>query len=161
MEFLDIVDEKDRVIGKASRDEIYNKKYKHRIVHVMIHNERDEIALQLRSNKVSFCPSHWSTAVGGHVQSTESYEQAALREYMEELGINSKLEHLSKDFYQADDSPGKFLGIFTTKYNGEFKINTEVVEKIDFFSLNQIREMIECGEKFHPELLFILKKYYL
>ncbi|MCA9460196.1 MAG: NUDIX domain-containing protein, partial [Nanoarchaeota archaeon] len=83
MELLDIVNRKDEVIGVASKEDVYKKSLTHRIVHILIFNDKNELALQLRSKKVSFCPSHWSTSVGGHVQSGESYEGAALREYQE------------------------------------------------------------------------------
>ena len=160
MEFLDIVDRNDNVIGKASRQDIYKKSLCHRIVHVLIFNGKYEMALQLRSAKVSFCPNHWSTAVGGHVQSGETYEKAALREYEEELGKKSELQFFSKDFYEVERSPGKFLVTFKTNVEGPFRSDLEFVEKVDFFSIDKIKEMVRNGEKFHPELLFLLKKYF-
>ncbi len=161
MEILDIVDINDNVIGTATRDEVYQKLLGHRIVHVLIFNSKNEMALQLRSRNVSFCPNHWSTAVGGHVQSGENYEEAALREYEEELGTTSALQFLNKDLYQIENRPNKFLTTFKTIYNGPFKKDEEAVEKIDYFSLEKIREMIRDGEKFHPELLFILQKHFV
>ena len=159
MEFLDIVNKKDEVIGNTSKDEIYKKSLCHRIVHVLIFNEKNEMALQLRSAKVSFCPNHWSTT-GGHVQSGESYEDAALREYEEELGATSKIEKFSKDYYEAEGTPNKFLTTFKSIFNGPFNPDLEVVDKVSFFTIEQIKEMIKNGEKFHPELLFLLKKYF-
>jgi len=38
MEFLDVVNGKDEVIDKASRNEVYEKSLKHRIVHVLLFN---------------------------------------------------------------------------------------------------------------------------
>jgi len=160
MEILDIVDENDNVIDCASKEDVYKKLLRHRIVHILIFNDRGEMALQLRSSNVSFCPGHWSTAVGGHVQSGESNEEAALREYEEELGRKSKLEFFSKDFYVAPGTPEKFLITFKTECEGHFHPDPEAVEKIDFFSMEKIREMIGSGEKMHPELVFILNKYF-
>ena len=160
MEFLDVVDKNDKVIGKASKDEIYAKSLTHRIVHILIFNNKGEMALQLRSLKVSFCPDHWSTAVGGHVQSGETNEDTALREYQEELGTRSKLEFFSKDFYEVKGRPNKFLITFKTTFNGPFKPDPEVVSKVGFFSIDGIKNMVNNGEKFHPELLFLLKKYF-
>ncbi|MDH4330897.1 MAG: NUDIX domain-containing protein [Candidatus Moranbacteria bacterium] len=161
MEILDIVNKNDEVIGAASRDEVYQKSLCHRIVHVLIFNDKNEMALQLRSGSVSFCPNHWSTAVGGHVQSKESYEDAALREYEEELGITSKIEKFSKDYYEAEGSPDKFIVAFKAIFDGSFYPDPKSVERVDFFDIEKIKEMIESGEKFHPELLFLLRKYYL
>ena len=157
---MDIVNPQDDVIGKTSRQEIYAKSLIHRIVHILIFNDKNEMALQKRSSNVTFCPNHWSTAVGGHVRAGESYEEAALREYEEELGTKSKLEYFSKDYYSGEGTPDKFLVTFKTTFNGPFHLDKVDVEKICFFKLDKIKEMINNGEKFHPELLFLLKKYF-
>ncbi len=160
MEFLDIVDKDDKVIGKAPRNEIYEKKLMHRIVHILLFNQEGKMALQLRSEECSFCPLHWSTAVGGHVSSGESYEKAALREYKEELGTTSDITLLYKDFYDDARGLAKFLSTFKAIYEGEFKLESKVL-KVEYFTIDEIKEMIEKGEKFHPELLFLLKKHFL
>ena len=149
------------MIGRAEKSEIYKKSLCHRIVHVLIFNSKGEMALQLRSENVSFCPWHWSTTVGGHVQAGESYEEGALREYQEELRAKSPLEFFSKDFYSAEGVPNKFLVTYKTTFEGPFHPDPMAVERVGYFSLSDIKKMIERGEKFHPELLFLLHKYFL
>ncbi|RLE41746.1 hypothetical protein DRJ48_04965 [Candidatus Woesearchaeota archaeon] len=161
MEVLDVVDKDDNIIGKAPKKEVYRKLLRHRIVHVLIFDNKGRMALQLRSKRVSFCPGHWCTSVGGHVQSGESYEEAALREYQEELGTTSKLEFFSKDSYEVAGCPPKVLVTFKTQHDGPFFPNPDVVAKLEFFSIKEIEKMIKSGEKFHPELLFLLRKYFL
>ena len=160
MEFLDVVNEKDEVIGRAAKKEVYDRKLMHRIVHVLIFNDKGEMALQLRSKNVSFCPLHWSTAVGGHVMSGESYEKAALREMEEEIGIETEIKFAYKDLYHDKRRLlKKILMTFRSLYNGQFKINTSDVE-LKFFSLEQIQDMIRNDEKIHPELLFLLERHF-
>ncbi len=161
IEVLDVVNDKDEVIGSAPYSEIYAAKFPHRICHLFIFNDAGEMALQLRSKIKSFCPGLWSTAAGGHVQSGETYEIAIMRESMEEIGVAPLAKFLAVDRYN-DPSFGhfKFLGSFTSTYNGEFEINLKEVEKISFFPLKEIQEMINQKEKFHPELLFLLEKYF-
>ncbi len=161
MEILDIIDKNDKVIGKATRDEVYEKSLCHRIVHILIFNDKGEMALQLRNKTASFYPSHLATSAGGHVRSGETYEKAAEREYKEELGTSQEIKFFKKDFYNVPEVPNKFITTFKTNSNGPFKPNPEDIKKVDFFSIEKIKGMIDDGEKFHPELLFILKKHFL
>lgn len=160
MEILDIVDDQDEVIGAASRPEVYERKLRHRIVHVLLFNRKGEMAIQLRSKTVGWCPSHWSTAVGGHVMSGESYGDAAIREFQEELGTDASLEYGWKDEYTSVNGVRKFLVTFKADYEGPFSIDTSAVERIDYFSLQKIQDMVDAGEKFHPELLFLLQEHF-
>lgn len=146
--------------GNAPKDEIYNRCLRHRIVHVLIFNNMGEMAPQLRTKNLSWCPGHWSTTVGGHVSAGETYEQGALREYEEELGTKSRLELFSKDYYVVEGRAPKFVVTYKTVFNGPFHPDPNAVEKVEFFSIKQIKEMVDSGEKFHPELLFLLQNYF-
>jgi len=63
IEFMDIVDENDLVIGSCNKNEVYTKSLCHRICHIIIFNDNGDIALQLRSKYVSYAPNHRSTSV--------------------------------------------------------------------------------------------------
>lgn len=160
MEYLDIVNKQDEVIGRAEQSEIYEKKLTHRIVHILIFNDRGEIALQLQSQNKKFCPLHWVSSAAGHVQTGETYEEAALRELEEEIGVNLPLIFLRKDLYlvSGQDNFFKFITAFKAVYNGPFEINPLEVEKVEYFSLATIKRMMERGEKIHPELKFLLTR---
>lgn len=159
MEFMDIVNNENQVIGNASINDIYAKKLTHRIVHILIFNNKGEMAIHFRSKHKSFCPLHWSTAVGGHVQKGETPHQAAIREMDEELRISPEITLLFADEYFKGNHK-KFLSIFKTIYNGPFNENPEEVVEVKFFTIEKLKEMINNNEKFHPELLYILKKHY-
>ncbi len=157
-ELMDVVNEKDEVVGKLPRRQVYEKLLTHRIVHVLVFNKEGKMALQLRSKKVSFCPLHWAPSAGGHVRSGETYEEAARRELEEELGIEADLRLLWKDFYSALGL-GKFIATFAARHDGSFEPNQEV-GKVEFFNELEIRHMIAGGQKFHPELSFLLKSHF-
>lgn len=157
---MDIVNEDDQVVGRAKKSTIYKKLLTHRIVRVLIFNKKGQMALQLRSKNVSFCPSHWCSSASGHVQSGESYEEAALRECMEEIGVSPKITFFHKDIYKLENGLVKVITTFKACFEGSFSLNSNEVEKVKFFSLKQIKDMLKKGEKFHPELKFLLEKYF-
>ena len=158
MEFLDVVNGQDEVVGRASKKEVYRRLLTHRIVHIFVFNDKGEMALQLQSRHKAFCPLHWVSAAAGHVKAGESYQEAAARELKEEVGIEKDVSFAHKDLYQ-NGGLKKMIATFVGQFNGPFKIRPEEVERIEFFSLEKVKEMMS-SEKFHPELLFLLKRHF-
>lgn len=156
MELLDIVNDNDEVIGQRAREAIYDKFPTHRIVHVLVFDEAGRLGLQLRNKKLAFAPGHWSTTAGGHVHTGETYDEAAQRELFEELGLKIPFKHFSKKLYLDPRGNKKFLSIYKVTYSGKFNVSKDEVEKLEFFTVDRIKEMIAAGEKFHPELKFIV-----
>lgn len=158
-EFLDIVDEKNVVIGDAPIDEVYQKRLNHRIVHVMIFNEKGEIFLQQRSAKDDFCPGHLCTSAGGHVKKGETYEQAALRELKEELGIKALLTKLDECIYDHYKMR-KFLQIFRAVHQGPFKLRENKIAGGRWFSIADVKDMVKKNQLVHPELAHVIERLY-
>jgi isopentenyldiphosphate isomerase len=158
-EILDVVNDDDHVIGTCTRNELYEKKLTGRIVHVLVFNPKGDMLLQLRSRNVSYLPLHWSTSVGGHVQAGETYEQAAVREFNEELGAKANIEPFAKDVFVMHNGQKKMISIFNAVLSEDLEPECEDVEEVGFYSLDKIEEMMH-SEKFHPELRFILEKYF-
>lgn len=159
-EIIDIIDEQNRVVGNCTKKELYLKKHLHRIVHVLIFNNKGELLLQLRSKNKSYLPEYWGTSVGGHTSSGESPEEAAIREMQEELGIQLKLEPYVEDWFDSVDEIDlrKLLVTFKANSNGPFRLFKDEVEKVKFFSIDEIKRMISTGKRIHPELKFLVEK---
>jgi len=157
---MDIVNEKDEVIWQATREEIYARKQIHRIVHVMIRNEKGDFLLQTRSANTRYLPLHLCTSAGGHVDAWESYHFAASRELEEEAGIRGDLRKLGYYLYQADDGLDKFTTTFETIVDEGFVANPEEVDSLDFFSFDEVNQIIEKDEKVHPELKDVWLRFY-
>ncbi len=85
-ELFDVVDEADRVVGRAPRSEVHARQLIHRAVHILVHDEGGRLFLQRRSLGKDTFPGCWDSSCSGHVDAGETYLQAAWRELGEELG---------------------------------------------------------------------------
>jgi isopentenyldiphosphate isomerase len=86
-ELLDIVDEHDQVIGTARREDAYAQRLRHRCVFILARDRDGRVFVHRRTDRKLVFPSMYDMFVGGVVAAGESYDQAALREAEEELGV--------------------------------------------------------------------------
>ncbi|GEM_PF-291328 len=157
-EIVEIVDEHDRAIGKATRKDAHQKNLLHRLVHVVVENPAGELLVLKRNKNIEVWPS-WFSNVGGHVDLGESYEKAAAREMMEEIGISGRL-HFFGTVKALDGKYSHMVGCFKIRSNGPFKPDREEIEKMKFRSIEQIRKGIAAGEKYTPTFVAVLEKLY-
>jgi isopentenyldiphosphate isomerase len=87
-EILDIVDENDHIIGQARRGDAYAKGLRHRCVFVFVRDSRGRVFVHRRTARKLVFPSLYDMFVGGVVGAGEGYDEAALREAEEELGVS-------------------------------------------------------------------------
>jgi isopentenyldiphosphate isomerase len=106
-EILDIVDENDRVVGQATRGESYARGLRHRAVFVQARDAEGRLFVHRRTPTKLVFPSLYDMWVGGVVGAGEGYDEAALREAEEELGVSGlpAPEPLLRFLY--DDGAGK------------------------------------------------------
>ena len=142
-ELLDLVNEKDEVIGEVWRSEATGNKNKIiREVAVLIFYKNNKILLQQRSfNKKSY-PGYWIISASGHVDKGELPDVAAKKEVSEELGINIILKLLDKKLMRYPNDSA-----FAYRYVGEFNENNFVIQKEEvkearFFSKEEFEELL-------------------
>lgn len=126
------VDEEDNVLGKIIRAKAHDGSLKiHRSIGIAIVNSKNEILLQKRSMKKDLQAGKWGMSVGGHVTYGETYEEAAKKEMMEELGLDLPLEFVMKLVTKAPSD---------IEYNALFKaITDETPKKFDRDEIDEVR----------------------
>lgn len=87
-EILDIVDENDVVVGQSPRGEAYARGLRHRCVFIQARDAGGRLFVHRRTPTKLVFPSLYDMFVGGVVGAGESYDDAALREAEEELGVS-------------------------------------------------------------------------
>ncbi len=113
------VDERDRVVGTASRHACHaGRGLRHRAFLVMIRNSKGELLLARRSRRKKLWPGWWDGTVAGHVEKGETYASGARRRVFEELGIRPRLRRTGLFAYTArwrGDGENEFCAVFTAR----------------------------------------------
>lgn len=109
-EMVEHVDEQDRVLAVVGRGEAVRRGWLHRIAVTVCRDSRRQVLVHRRSEQVSRFPGHYELMAGGAVAAGESYEEAAVRELAEELGIDTTVRSVVK-FLNRDGLSPHWLGI--------------------------------------------------
>jgi isopentenyl-diphosphate delta-isomerase len=151
-ELLDIVNEKDEIIGQVERDDINKAKHIFRMVFIGFYTPDKHIILQLRSATKKYNPGKLTSTVSGHVESGYSYDETAIREAHEETGVTidpSRLEKVGV-FYGGD----AMRAVYAYPFDGTAEaLRVEENDGAGFVSLtvHELRkEIAENPDKFTP-----------
>ena len=91
-------------------------------------------------------PGKWDSAVGGHLACGENYEQAAVREMGEELGLPSSLPLTHRfDMKIRNEIESENTRVFSTVCAGPFTIQESELDGIAFFTFDELRAKLRNG----------------
>jgi isopentenyl-diphosphate Delta-isomerase len=143
-EMFDIVNERDEVIGRASRSDVHARGLLHRAVHVLVFNSRAEVFLQKRSMKKDRQPGVWDSSCSGHVDSGEDYDQTAVRELGEEIGLvlSAPPARLFK-VNACAETDAEFVWAYRCYSEGPFKLDPHEIETGNWFARERVSRWIE------------------
>lgn len=145
-ELFDVVDLNDRVIGTSTRKECNsNPDLIHRAVFVLILNSDNQYLWQKRSLTKDTSPGQWVTSVSGHVNAGDDYEETAVREAEEELGIKIEVEFLGKFLFRYAKET-EYSAIFRAHSKGPFNHNKKEISEIRFMTLDEILQKEKQGQ---------------
>lgn len=160
-----IVDEDDRPVGQATKQEAWDQGLIHRVVRLMIHNSKGQILLQHRSPTKDIFPNCWDNSSAGHVDAGEDYEAAMRRELREELRLEVPFTELGS--YRSDETwKGHRFNRFTRCYKAvtdktPTKFEAGKVIGARWFTLDEVKQLVSD----HPDqvtdgLRQVIERYY-
>jgi len=146
MEFFDIVDDNDRVIGTAPRSECHgNPALVHRAAHVLVFNRAGQLLLQKRSPYKDIQPGRWDTSVGGHLDPGENYLEAAVREMGEELGLSGLPLTFLYHSKIRNEMESENIATYLTCHEGPFDFSRREIDEVRFWLPFEIDQSLGSG----------------
>jgi len=160
MEYFWVVDECDRVLGKATREECHkDNRLIHRSVYIFLINSRNQLFLQKRSESKDLYPGYFTGSATGHVDYGETYDQAARRELEEELGVEAPFTAVSK-FKSFSNIEREISMLYACYFNGDVTFNRAEVSQGIFMDIAQVKmELEQKAKKFAYGFEMAFKEY--
>jgi isopentenyl-diphosphate delta-isomerase len=144
-EIFDVVDERDAVIGQASRREVHARGLRHRAVHVLVFDRKGRLFLQQRSMLKDSSPGLWDSSCSGHVDSGEAYDAAAVRELVEEIGLRTPTPPVRWFRIEAcADTGNDFVWVYRLESEGPFVLNPHEIDRGVWFDPAELTAKIEA-----------------
>lgn len=142
-ELLQIVDEKTgSLVGKqVPRKEVIEQKLWCRSTNIFVMNSKGQVLCHQRSMNKERYPGWWMTHFGGHVSGEESYDENAIKEVHEEIGIEVKPEELLPWRTSRKDISRLWMRDYITIFDGdtsELVLQKSEIEQVKWFSPEEI-----------------------
>ena len=157
-ELVDIVDEQDRVVGQATREEVRARGLRHRAAYILVFNSLGQLFVHRRTATKDVYPSRFDVAVGGVVNAGESYDDSARRELAEELGIeDAELRRVvSLAFTEGENRVNGM--VYSCTWDGRVRLQPEEIESGEWLDLEEVAERTQ-ELPFCPDGLEALCRY--
>ncbi len=138
VEWVDVVDGENRVIGVAERTKVRRENLCHRASYILVLDEADRILVQRRTLSKDFCPGMLDACAGGVVTTGEQMEPSARRELAEELGIEGVPLQGFGTFYAEGEGYRVWGGLYSCHYQGPLRLQAEEVSEVCWMSQTEI-----------------------
>ena len=149
-EVINLANEEDYPVDVAVRGEPIPEGRCPMIAGLFLFNSKGNIILQKVALSKKTDPRKWSYSAAGHVDAGETYEQAALRELSEEMGIQAtEITFVGKECKLKDGKPRVFHHAFKVISDDPIAFDPSEVEEIQEFTIPELKQkIIDHSEQF-------------
>lgn len=140
-------DEHGRRLGVVPRGRVHAEGLWHRAANVLLFRSNGQLILQQRSADKDVCPDLWDLSVAEHLAPGESFEAAAVRGLVEELGLSGIdlvpiSEVLTACYDHADICDREFQQSFKGVSDAILQPDPREVADVRELSLDELRTAI-------------------
>jgi 8-oxo-dGTP pyrophosphatase MutT (NUDIX family) len=156
-EMVVIVDEANHVVGSATRAEMRRRQLPHRATYILVFHPDGRLHVQRRTMNKDVYPGLLDPAAGGVVLAGESYEESAVRELEEEMGITGVALEPLFEFWFFERYGGVWGKAFRCTYDGPLRLQAEEVVEV---VMHTPAELLAMGEAVTPDGRHVLERCY-
>ncbi len=157
-ELVALVDEKGKVIGRATRRKAHLAKKLHMITALLILN-KGRLLLQTRTDN-----NLLDYSAGGHLKWNMTDEEGVVKEAFEELGIivpASDIKRIGK--WSAHSNSTHLVSLFEVIGDWrkeDFNIDPNEVKSVRYYTVPELKHLLKCSSrKFTMGFRYSLKRY--
>lgn len=162
-EYLDLVNEKDEVIGKKLRSEVYTEGLSNfRVVNVFLKNPEGKLWIPRRTATKRIFPLCLDVSMGGHVESGEGYDAGFKRELSEELNLDAdKIEwKVLGNLTPTEHNVSAYMRVYEIETDSAPNFNPDDFTEYFWLSPTELFERIAQGDKTKGDLPKLVKIFY-
>jgi isopentenyl-diphosphate delta-isomerase len=141
-ETLVVVDEKDNEIGTDTRENCHLGRGRRHRAYVVFLFHNGKLLLQQRSRLKTLWPGAWDVSFTSHVYPGESYEQAARRKGMQELGATFGPTRDAYSFVyfapQGKYAENEFCKLLVADFDGRVKPNQDEIMAVRWTTVREL-----------------------
>ena len=150
-EILILVDDNDNEIGTDTRENCHSGKGKRHRAYTAFMFHGGKMLLQQRSSKKLLWPGAWDVSFTSHVYPGETYQQAAARRGLQELGARvGPLEDVHSFVYfapQGGNAENEFCRVLVGDFDGKISPNKDEMMAIRWAKLSEVQADVRA----HPD----------
>lgn len=142
-----LVDEQDREIGTAEKQQAHREARLHRAFSVFIFNQKGEMLVHQRAAGKYHCGGLWTNACCSHPRLGETVEAAAHRKLAQEMGFDTPLREAFSFTYKVPLDHGlhehEFDHVLVGTYDGPVQPNPDEVQDVAWIAPEQLRDDVQ------------------
>ncbi len=159
MELLIAVDDNDQVIGYSPKEDIQRKGFNYRCIQVFLFNAKEELLICRRPEEKKKFAGQFAASAMGHVRKGEDYEQAAIREMKQELGVNARIRKAIK-FSVIDGNNKVFQEVWYGALAEDIEPDKTEIAESRYVNLDDLRQAMAVNpENFATPFIEAVKAF--
>lgn len=143
-ELVEEVDLAGKVTRVVSRRRMRSERLRHRSVFIVVRATDGRVLVHRRHPDKDVWPGWWDIAVGGVVSAGESWDDAARRELLEEIGVEASpvpIDGGRPEVYD-DDQVSLFARRYEVTHDGPFHFADGEVVEARFVTVDELRRIV-------------------